>query len=74
MTGRFHRHDQPLTSKDLSKCQAALERYCHQAQMEQSSPEGQRAGAIISELFQQGIHDEQRLNLLLDTARGYWGG
>ncbi|MEK1872156.1 MAG: hypothetical protein AAAC50_06995 [Rhizobium altiplani] len=71
MTRRFHRHDEPLTSEDLSKCQAALERYCRQNHLEAASEEGQRAAAIIIELYQQGIHDERQLKLLVDTARGY---
>jgi hypothetical protein len=71
MTGRFHRHDEPLTSEDLSKCQAALEHYCRQNKLEAGSEEGQRAAAIIIELYQQGIHDERQLKLLLDNARGY---
>ena len=74
MTRRFHRHDEPLTLEDLSKCQAALERYCHQNHLDFASEEGQRAAAIIIELYQQGIRDERQLSLLLDNARGYRAG
>lgn len=74
MTGRFHRHDEPLTSEDLSKCQAALEQYCRQNHIEAASDEGQRAASIIIELYRQGIHDEHQLKLLVHAARGYRAG
>jgi len=70
MTRRFHRHDEPLTSEDLSKCRAALEQFCQESHLEASSKEAERAAAIIIELYQQGVHDEQQLKQLVDAARG----
>ncbi|MBW9115638.1 hypothetical protein JNB88_18550 [Rhizobium cauense] len=70
MARGFHRHDAPLTSEDLSKCQLALEEFCRENDVEAASEEGERAAAIIIELYQQGIHDEQHLKQLVDAARG----
>jgi hypothetical protein len=70
MTQRFHRHDEPLTSDDLAKCQRVFEAFCHDNNIPRPSEEAIRTGAIIIELFQQGVRDETQLRVLVDSARG----
>jgi hypothetical protein len=70
MTNRFHQHDQPLTSDDLAKCQRVFEAFCRDNKIPSPSEEAVRTGAIVIELFQQGVRDETRLRVLVDSARG----
>ena len=70
MTQRFHRHDEPLTSEDLAKCQAVLETFCRDNNIALPSDEGIRVGAIIIELYQQGVKDVTQLRILVEAARG----
>ncbi|KQV27486.1 hypothetical protein ASC97_03640 [Rhizobium sp. Root1203] len=70
MTRRFHRHDEPLTSEDLAKCQVVLEAFCHDNDVSLPSEEAIRVGAIIIEMYQQGIRDANHLRILVDAARG----
>jgi hypothetical protein len=70
MTGRFHRHEEPLTSADLAKCQKVLETYCRKNRVRLASEEANRVAAIIIELYQQGVREESHLRALADAARG----
>ncbi|ANL46305.1 hypothetical protein AMC87_CH01593 [Rhizobium phaseoli] len=66
----YHRHDQPLTSEDLSKCQVVLEEFCFANNVPSPSDEAERVAAIIIELYQQGVHELHQLRPLVDGARG----
>lgn len=70
MTRRFHRHDEPLTSEDLGKCQLVLEAFCRDNNVALPSDEAIRVGAIIIELYQQGVKDANQLRILVDAACG----
>ncbi|MDQ0562446.1 hypothetical protein QO004_004251 [Rhizobium mesoamericanum] len=70
MTPRYHRHDEPLTSEDLSKCKLILEEFCTANNVALTSDEAERVAAIIIELYQQGVHELHHLRPLVDAARG----
>ncbi|WP_088692441.1 MULTISPECIES: hypothetical protein [unclassified Rhizobium] len=70
MTPRYHRHDEPLTSEDLAKCDIILEEYCRANNVTLPSDEAERVAAIIIELYQQGVHELHHLRSLVDAARG----
>jgi hypothetical protein len=70
MTTRYHRHDEPLTSEDLAKCQLILEEFCTLNNVTLPSEEAERVAAIVIELYQQGVHELHQLRPLVDAARG----
>jgi len=70
MTPRYHRHDEPLTSEDLAKCQAVLRDFCTANSVLLPSNDADRIAAIIIELYQQGVHEANQLRSLVDAARG----
>ncbi|WP_028749071.1 hypothetical protein [Rhizobium mesoamericanum] len=70
MTPRYHRHDEPLTSEDLSKCTSILEEFCTANNVALTSDDAERVAAIIIELYQQGVHELHHLRPLVDAATG----
>jgi len=66
----FSRHNKPLDSDDLRKCQAVLDAICGESEIEPGSEEEGRVAAIIIQLYQQDVHDLGQLKHLIDAARG----
>jgi len=66
----FSRHDEPLHSDDLRKCQEVLNAICGDFGIEPGSEEADRIAAITIELYQQGVRDVGQLKHLVDAARG----
>ncbi|MGY5794888.1 hypothetical protein ACXHXM_32440 len=66
----FSRHDEPLNSDDLRKCQAVLNAICGDFGIEPGSEEADRIAAITIELYQQGVRDVRHLEHIVDAARG----
>ena len=71
MNKRFvSKHDEPLTSEDLDTCQRAFEVVIKNLNVDRDAEEGQRAAAIVIELYRQGLRDEVQLAELASSARG----
>jgi hypothetical protein len=54
----------PLASEDLDVCRRVHEALCSGSKIDRSSKEADRLGALIIELYRQGVHDESQLRLL----------
>ncbi|WP_431322221.1 hypothetical protein [Rhizobium sp. YTU87027] len=65
----FTRHNEPLDSDDLRKCQAVLDAICGASGIEPGSEEEDRVAASIIALYQQEVHDIDQLKHLVDAAR-----
>ena len=59
MTELSNRHEEPLTSEDLTKCQLVLEGYCRRNNVPLWSSEATRIRAIIIEIYQHGVRDAE---------------
>jgi hypothetical protein len=64
MTERPSRHQQPLSSEDLIKCQLITDEYCRRHDIKLKSSEACRIEAIIVELYQQGLRDAEQPRFL----------
>lgn len=62
--------DQALTSEDLAVCQQVLEAVKAEFQLLDDDEETSRTAAITIELYRQGVHDVDRLKVLVFAARG----
>jgi hypothetical protein len=60
----FSTRDEPLASEDLDVCRRVHEALCSELKIDRSSNEADRLGALIIELYRQGVHDESQLRLL----------
>lgn len=60
----FSTRDEPLASEDLDVCRRVHEALCSELKIDRSSKEADRLGALIIELYRQGVHDESQLRLL----------
>ncbi|ARM88908.1 hypothetical protein RHEC894_CH02620 [Rhizobium sp. CIAT894] len=56
--------DEPLASEDLDVCRRVHEALCNGLDIDRSGAEANRLGALIIELYRQGVHDESQLRLL----------
>ncbi len=62
MTERFvSKYDEPLTSNDLDICQRALDEILTRLEIGKDTEEAQRAAAIVTELYRQGVHQATQL-------------
>lgn len=62
--------DQALTSQDLEICEQVLGEVQREFDLANGSEDLQRAGAIIIELYREGVHDAVQLRALVFAARG----
>ena len=60
----FSTRDEPLASEDLDVCRRVHEALCGELQIDRSGQEATHLGALIIELYRQGVHDENQLRLL----------
>jgi len=60
----FSTRDEPLASEDLDVCRRVHEALCSGLNIDRSSEAADRLGALIIELYRQGVHDESQLRLL----------
>ncbi|WP_081525706.1 hypothetical protein [Rhizobium sp. CCGE 510] len=60
----FSTRDEPLASEDLDVCRRVHEALCSQLQIDRAGEEAARLGALVIELYRQGVHDENQLRLL----------
>lgn len=60
----FNTRDEPLSSADLDICRRVLEAVCADLDIERSSERAETIGALIIELYRQGVHDEHQLRLM----------
>ncbi|RFB93603.1 hypothetical protein B5K11_13880 [Rhizobium leguminosarum bv. trifolii] len=65
----FSTRDEPLASEDLDVCRRVHEALCHELQIDRSGEKAARLGALIIELYRQGVHDETQLRLLAGGKR-----
>lgn len=70
MTQRSNRHDEPLTSEDLTRCHVVLEGYCRRHNVPLWSSEAPRIRAIIIEIYQLGVRDAKRLRFPVEGESG----
>ena len=66
----FSTRDEPLASEDLAVCRRVHEALCRGLNIDRSGEEADRLGALIIELYRQGVHDETQLRLLAGGKRG----
>jgi hypothetical protein len=66
----FSTRDEPLASEDLAVCRRVHEALCSGLDIDRPSEEADRLGALIIELYRQGVHDETQLRLLAGGKRG----
>jgi len=66
----FNTRDEPLASADLDVCRRVHEAVCTDLDIERSSEKGDSLGALIIELYRQGVHDEHQLRLLAGGQHG----
>lgn len=62
--------DVPLTSEDLNVCNVVLDRLVRKLDIATDKENVASLAAIIIELFRQGVHDPEQLQLLAGAARG----
>lgn len=60
MPVRSKRHDKPLISDDLTRCQQILDGYCRRHNVPLWSSEASRIRAILIEISEQGVRDARR--------------
>jgi len=60
----FSTRDEPLASEDLHVCRRVHEALCSGLKIDRTGKEADRLGALIIELYRQGVHDESQLRLL----------
>ncbi|EJC76648.1 hypothetical protein [Rhizobium hidalgonense] len=60
----FSTRDEPLASEDLDVCRRVHESLCSDLHIDRSGAEADRLGALIIELYRQGVHEESQLRLL----------
>ena len=65
----FSTRDEPLASADLDLCRRVHETVCTELDIEKSGEEAASVGALIIELYRQGVHDESQLRLLAGGRR-----
>lgn len=69
MIARFvHERDIPLGPEALSTCQAAFDAVLSKLEIEREHEKADVVAALIVSLYQQGIHDEEKLFDLVMTA------
>jgi len=65
----FSTRDEPLASADLDLCRRVHEALCRERGIDRSGEEADRIGALIIELYRQGVHEESQLRLLAGGRR-----
>ncbi|MGV1792554.1 hypothetical protein GR212_09275 [Rhizobium lusitanum] len=65
----IHPRDLPLFSDDLDRLEKVLDAVCTDRGMNPRSPEAERLGALIIQLYRQGVKDDAKL---LALARAYF--
>jgi hypothetical protein len=60
----FSTRDEPLASADLDLCRRVHEALCTERNIDRTGKEADRLGALIIELYRQGVHEESQLRLL----------
>ncbi|TBZ99717.1 MULTISPECIES: hypothetical protein [Rhizobium] len=65
----FSTRDEPLASEDLDVCRRVHESLCSGLKIDRAGKEADRLGALIIELYRQGVHDENQLRLLAGGGR-----
>jgi hypothetical protein len=64
----IHPHDLPLFSEDLDLLSQVLDKVCVERGLVRTAPEAERIGAVIIQLYRQGVRDSGKL---ADLARTY---
>ena len=59
--------DLPLFSDDLDLLSSVLDRVCEDRGLERAAPEAERLGAVIIQLYQQGVKDGGKLAALANA-------
>ena len=65
-----YQRDVPLTSNDLNVCNLVLDRLVKRLGIASDKDNVASLAAIIIELFRQGVHDVEQLELLAGATRG----
>jgi hypothetical protein len=64
----IHPQDLPLFSDDLDRLEKVLDTVCKDRGIDHRGPEAERLGALIIQLYRQGVKDDAKLIAL---ARAY---
>ncbi|MBP1862074.1 hypothetical protein [Rhizobium herbae] len=64
----FSVHDQPLAPEDLDFCRAAFQEICATQNIDPASDKAGDTGALIIELYRQGIRDSVQLAAMIRKA------
>ena len=64
----IHPHDLPLFSEDLDLLSQVLDKVCDERGLNRTTPEAERIGAVIIQLYRQGVKDGGKL---ADLAKTY---
>lgn len=64
----IHPHDLPLFSEDLDLLSQVLDKVCDERGLLKTTPEAERIGAVIIQLYRQGVKDSGKL---ADLAKTY---
>ncbi|ANK85208.1 hypothetical protein AMK01_CH01589 [Rhizobium sp. N6212] len=64
----IHPHDLPLFSEDLDLLSQVLDKVCDERGLVRTTPEAERIGAVIIQLYRQGVRDGGKL---ADLAKTY---
>ncbi|MBB5577672.1 MULTISPECIES: hypothetical protein [Rhizobium] len=62
-----------LDARDLAACQVVFDELLREIGMAKDCEEAERIGAIVIELYRQGVHDPAHLKLMVESARGLFG-
>ncbi|ARQ09665.1 hypothetical protein NXC12_CH01600 [Rhizobium etli] len=63
----IHPHDLPLFSEDLDLLSQVLDKVCDERGLVRTAPEAERIGAVIIQLYRQGVRDGGKLAALAKT-------
>jgi hypothetical protein len=64
----IHPQDLPLFSEDLDMLHKVLDAACQERGIERQSQEAERLGAVMIQLYRQGVKDDEKL---LALAKAY---
>jgi hypothetical protein len=61
----FSVHDEPLTPEDLNFCKSVFDEICAAQSIDPNSDRAGDTGALIIELYRQGIRDHKQLAVMI---------
>ncbi|AVA24918.1 hypothetical protein [Rhizobium sp. NXC24] len=62
-----------LDDRDLAACQFVFDELLKEIGVAKASEEAEHIGAVVIELYRQGVHDPAHLKVMVKSARGLLG-